>query len=272
MQIFPISNLASRNLIKTLALFVGWLCLQTGILHASELEVDIELVLAVDVSSSMDVEEQLIQRSGYVAALTDPSVVKAIGSGLLGRIALTYVEWADDNLQTVIVPWRLIDGEVSARSFVSELDSKPLTSGNGTSISNGLLFASGLFNGNGFDGTNQVIDISGDGPNTLGPYVTVARDAVLAEGIIINGLPLLIQPSPTGYATRPNLADYYLDCVIGGPGSFVVQTNSMEEIATTIRRKLIQEIAFVSSPIMKVAFSQPTEKADCTIGQKDFHE
>ena len=261
-----------RHSLRVIAALICILFLGLPALRAAEIEVDLELVIAVDVSSSMDLDEQMVQRSGYVGAFSDPIVTNAIRSGLFGRIALTYVEWADSRHQTVIMPWGLIDSDESARKFAAELNTKPLILGNGTSISNGLLFASRLFDRNGFEATRRVIDISGDGPNTLGPHVTKARDAVVEAGVVINGLPLIIHPQPSGYETQPDLADYYHDCVIGGSGAFVAPANSIEEIASTIRRKLIQEIASNPSPVVKVAVFEPQTKADCTIGQKDFNE
>ena len=243
-----------------------------SIAQARETAVDLELVLAVDVSSSMNEEEQRVQRAGYVAALSDPTIIKAIRSGVLGRIAITYVEWASDSYQVVVVPWRLIESDASALSFAAELDGKPILRGTGTSISNGLLFASRLFANNGIEGSRQIIDISGDGPNSLGPPVSRVRDAVVGSGITINGLPLMLQPQPTGYAARPNLADYYQDCVIGGPGAFVESANSIDEIAATIRRKLALEISFILFPTTMTVQTVSVIKADCMIGQKQFYE
>ncbi len=240
--------------------------------RATETTVDLELVLAVDVSSSMNPEEQEIQRAGYVTALTDPAVVSAILSGVLGRIALTYVEWAGPTNQSVVVSWRLIDSEASARRFAAELDAKPFVRGTGTSISAALLFTSRLFADNGFEARRRVVDISGDGPNNLGPHLVPARDVVVGAGIIINGLPLMIQPAPTGYAARPDLADYFRDCVIGGPGAFVLPANSTGEIATAIRQKLVQEIAMRPASLIRAAAPAPLVRADCMIGQKEFHE
>jgi hypothetical protein len=247
--------------------------LVSGAAHAAEIPVDVELVLAVDVSSSMNREEQQIQRDGYVAALTDPAVIASILYGGEGRIALTYMEWAGPDFQAVLVPWRLIDSAESAQRVAAELAAKPLAQRNQTSISMGLVFAANLFAGNGYISERRVIDISGDGPNTLGPPVTEARDAIVARNIVINGLPLMLQPAPTGYAERPDLGDYYRDCVIGGAGAFVLPAYSMEEIATAIRAKFVQEIAAVRAPILHFAASHPEEfTADCMIGQKEFYE
>ena len=240
--------------------------------RAAEAAVDLELVLAVDVSSSMNKKEQEIQRAGYVAALSDPAVVGAILSGALGRIAVTYVEWAGPTEQAIAVPWRLIDSKESARRVAAELDAKPVVRGVGTSISAGLLFASRLFADNGFEARRRVIDVSGDGPNNLGPHLVPARDAVVDAGIVVNGLPVMLQPAPTGYAARPDLTDYFRDCVIGGPGAFVLPANSTLEIATAIRQKLIEEIAARPTYLLQAAAPAPPVRADCMIGQKEFHE
>ena len=189
---------------------------------AAEAAVDIELVLAVDVSGSMDDDELVLQRYGYVAALRHADVIDAIRSGFLGRIAVIYVEWAGPYSQVVTVPWRIIDGEASAREFAAILDDAPTAFIRGTSISGGLEFSAKLFDDNGIDGTRRVIDVSGDGANKQGIPVEVARDSVLARGIVINGLPLLLKPRLYEYVGGGGLDDYYDDCVIGGPGAFVI--------------------------------------------------
>src|SRR5882724_661589 len=136
---------------------------------AEDLPVDLELVLAVDVSGSMDADERQLQRSGYVAALRHSEVIGAIRAGAYGRIALTFVEWAGPTAQTVIVPWRLIDGPAAAEAAAAGLAAAPSPSIRGTSISAALLFAGRLFEGNGFAGSRLAIDVSCDGPNNIGP-------------------------------------------------------------------------------------------------------
>lgn len=230
----------------------------------AETPVDLELVLAVDVSGSMDPEEHAVQRNGYVAALAHPDVVAAIRGGVIGRIAVTYVEWAGPGLHSVTVPWRLVDGAESARAFAAELAAQPIAQIRGTSISAGLGFASGLFDGNGVEGTRRVIDVSGDGPNNMGPPVETVRDAVLALGIVVNGLPVIIRPSP-GVA----LDQYYRDCVIGGPGAFVLPVDHPEQMAEAIRRKLILEIAATApGPVVPAAASTGIGRTDCLIGER----
>jgi hypothetical protein len=227
--------------------------------------VDLELVIAVDVSGSMDAGEFALQREGYVAAIRHPDFVAAILSGAYRRIALTYVEWSGSDRQTVTVPWRLIDGPEAAEAFAGALAARPLVIDRGTSISAALLFGAGLFHTNAFDGERRVIDISGDGPNNYGPTVTVARDIAVAEGVVINGLPILIRPSPL----YPAMDRYYADCVIGGAGSFLLPITSEEEFAEAIRHKLVIEVAAqppdANAPVVHVGGHEP---ADCLIGER----
>ena len=160
--------------------------------RAAETAVDLELVLAVDVSRSMDPDEQQLQRDGYIAAITDPDVVAAIGRGPNGRIALSYVEWAGPEMQDILVDWRVVDGMASAKAFAVALAAAPMETFRGTSISGGLLFNASRFAGNGYAAPRHVIDVSGDGPNNMGMPIEVAREQVLHAGITINGLPIMI--------------------------------------------------------------------------------
>ena len=226
------------------------------------LAVDLELVIAVDVSASMDQGEFLLQRTGYAQAIGHPDFIRAVRSGFNQRIAITYVEWSSGGLQKIIVPWRLIDGVEAAGAFAQELERQPIISSRGTSISAALTFGAGLFDANGFDGRRKAIDVSGDGPNNSGPPVGAARDSVLEQGIVINGLPILIRPSPI----FPAMDRYYAECVIGGPGSFVLPVHKTEEFATAIRRKLILEIA--ARPQRRIVPIAGSEPVDCLIGEK----
>lgn len=234
---------------------------------AAETPVDLELVLAVDVSGSMDTDEQHVQRAGYVAAITHPDVLGAIRSGPYGRIALIYVEWAGPSAQAVTIPWSLIEDAASAERFASALAEAPTARIRGTSISGSLMFSARLFHNNGYEGFRQVIDISGDGPNNTGFPVVPARDAVLEQGIIINGLPLLIRPSG-GYGSISNLDIYYEDCVIGGPGSFMIPVRSPDQFAEAIRQKLVLEIAGNFPPLVLVQQGGRTPRIDCMIGER----
>lgn len=228
----------------------------------ASVSVDMELVLAVDVSASMDREEFLVQRRGYAEAIRHPEILRAIQSGRYRRIALTYVEWSAQSWQKITVPWQVIEDEVSASEFAATLEAQPLDIGRGTSISAAIGFGAAQLQSNGYDSSRSVIDISGDGPNNFGRPVAAARDEAVENGVIVNGLPILIAPSPT----VPDVAAYYSDCVIGGPGSFVLPVKKIDEFAEAIRRKLIREIAGTSeATIVPVAAAAPV---DCLAGEK----
>jgi len=241
--------------------------------NASGIAVDLELVLAVDVSGSMDPREHRIQRAGYLAALIHPDVIAAIRGGLTGRIALTYVEWAGPSSQVVVVPWTVIDGVGTATAFVEALAARPIALIRGTSISGALLFAAGLFDGNGIEGTRRVIDLSGDGPNNMGPPVVGARDTALARGITVNGLPIVLSPSGRGgiggfWMDADGLLAYYRGCVIGGPGAFALAVAREDQLPATIRRKLVLEIAGRRPAAASVVPAQATGPVDCFAGER----
>jgi hypothetical protein len=240
---------------------------------AADVPVDLALVLAVDVSGSMDEGERALQRGGYVAAFLHPEVIAAIGGGVYGRISVTYVEWAGPRSQTVVIPWRAIDGTASAEAFAAALKAAPTSHIHGTSISGVLAFASTLFDGNGFAAARQAIDVSGDGPNNMGPPVVPVRDAVVARGITINGLPLTLRDDDPGSAPYGGLAAgllelYYEDCVIGGPGAFFVSVRAPGQLADAIRRKLVLEIAGRPPTLMPAQLARPAPRVDCLIGEK----
>lgn len=247
------------------------LLLPTPPAAAQDQPVDLELVLAVDVSRSMDDDEQALQRDGYVGALTHPEVINAIASGVHGRIAITYVEWAGASSQAVILPWRLIDGAAAARTAAADLsETFGTVMRRGTSISGALLFSAGLFDDNGYEGIRRAIDISGDGPNNAGWPVSGAREVALAKGITINGLPVILKRGGFGGLPEPDMLDaYYRDCVIGGPGAFTVAVRSPQQFADAIRRKLVLEIAGAVPEAMPAAFI-PAQSGgtDCMIGEK----
>lgn len=240
----------------------------TGLITAPALSesrdaVDLELVIAVDMSRSMDLDEVRLQRSGYVEAIRDPDFIAAATSSGRGRIALTFVEWSGPPHQKIVVPWRVIDGAESAEAFASALAAlPPEIGGGGTSISAAIGFASTLFDASELAGERRVIDVSGDGPNNYGPPVTEARDAAVAAGIVVNGLPILLRPSPI----VPDIVGYYSDCVIGGPGAFVLPVDNAAEFAEAIRRKLILEVA--ARPPAEIIPAAAREPADCLIGEK----
>jgi hypothetical protein len=235
---------------------------------AQEIDVDLELVLAVDVSRSMDQQEQALQKDGYIAALQHPEVIAAIRAGFLGRVAVSYVEWAGPGLQRIIAPWTIVDGADAAAAFAGNIASQPVSFMRATSISSALLFTSQLFDGNGFRSPRQVVDISGDGPNNMGPPVLDAREAALSRGITINGLPIMLNADYFGGYSIANLDVYYEDCVIGGPGAFLITVASLERFAEAVRRKLVLEIAGVTPQIAPAAFGERQRRIDCLIGEK----
>jgi hypothetical protein len=208
-----------------------------------DLPVDVELVLAVDVSGSMDHEEHTVQRQGYVQALGHPDFVRAVRSGGFQRVALTYVEWAGAGRQAIVLPWTAVADEEDGQRISSHLAAAPISFMRGTSISSMLDFALPLFEGNGFEGVRRVVDVSGDGPNNMGPPVVPSRDRLLEAGVTINGLPIMIRPSMRAGPTSPGLDDYYRECVIGGPGAFVLPVDDLHHMAEAIRQKLILDIA-----------------------------
>ncbi|AZO21472.1 MULTISPECIES: DUF1194 domain-containing protein [unclassified Mesorhizobium] len=224
--------------------------------------VDVELVLAVDISQSMDEGEFALQRAGYVEALRHPDFINAVRSGQSGRVALAYFEWAGVVRDDGVIAWQIIDGADSANAFADKIAGRPFRSFRGTSISGALGFGAGLLEKNGFSAPRRVIDISGDGPNNAGLPVAVTRDAALAKGMIINGLPILISPSPS----VSHLDRYYADCVTGGPGSFVLPIYAASEFSTAIRRKLIQEVSGIGDARrIRVDAEAPT---DCLLGER----
>lgn len=237
-------TLPPGKLLRLLAILASSGSIWSQSLRAEEISVDLELVLAIDVSGSVDVEEGQLQRTGYIAALRSPELVKAVKSGVLGKIAVTYIEWAGESFQTTIVDWHVISDRASADGFADKLVAQPIDSGPWTSIGDVIRQAIPKFANNGYQGTRRVIDISGDGPNNSGPPVTESRAEAIKTGITINGLPIVnnhVQPS--GRSQMPDLDKYYAACVIGGPGAFLVVASSFKDFARTIRRKLIFEIA-----------------------------
>ncbi len=229
--------------------------------------VDVELVLAVDISYSMDFDELALQRDGYVQAITSKEFLDALRHGMHGKVAVTYVEWAGIAEQRIVMPWRLIDGPDTARTVAAEIARAPVRRAFRTSISGALMFSAPLFEGNGFTGIRRVIDVSGDGTNNQGPIVTTAREEVLAKGITINGLPIMLKEPQPGSVDLKDLDIYYEDCVIGGPGAFVVPVRERDKFKDAIRTKLVLEIAGTTPEprVMPAAASAP--RISCTIGE-----
>tara|TARA_B100000315_G_C14571853_1_gene585986 strand:- start:633 stop:1499 length:867 start_codon:yes stop_codon:yes gene_type:complete len=232
--------------------------LQPHNLAAELVPVDVELVLAVDVSGSVDWHEAELQRDGYIQVIKSPDFVKVIQTGFLGKIAVTYIEWAGDGYQTEVVDWAIIKDQSSADAFAKALKDAPIDTGPWTSISDVINYAVPKFFTNNYQGTRRILDISGDGPNNTGTLVTGARDAAIKRGITINGLPIIndrLQPS--GRRQIANLDKYYAACVIGGPGAFLVVAHSFKDFARAIRRKMIFEIAGTSAGNWRAKVDKP---------------
>jgi Protein of unknown function (DUF1194) len=226
--------------------------LRTGRARANE-PVDVELVLAVDVSRSVDAQEQELQFRGYEAAFRDPRLVEGIAGGPVGAIACTLFAWSDWHIQRVLVPWARLDGPRACDRFADALAAAPRETFLYTSISGAMDFAARQF-GQGFEGTRRVVDISGDGVNNSGRPVAEARAEALARGIVLNGLAVLDRsPTPAVLAgTVPPLDAYYLESVIGGPGSFLVVAEGFAAFEAAVRRKIIREIALAPPPAPRV--------------------
>ncbi len=225
--------MAARFLARSLAVFA----LILGALSCAQAqEVDLQLVLAVDVSGSVNQTRFELQRQGYAAAFRHPRVLRAIQSGSTQSIAVTMTQWTGPNLNIQVLPWTLIRDAASANAFADAIERAPrqLYSG-GTSISGAIDFAAMLMPGSPYRGIKRVIDVSGDGSNNRGRQVELARDDAVRAGITINGLPIL--------SLEPYLDRYYFDRVIGGPGAFMIPAESYDTFADAVLKKLIMEIA-----------------------------
>ncbi len=229
--------------------------------------VDVELVLAVDISYSMDFDELKLQRDGYVEALTSKEFLDALKQGMHGKVAVTMVEWAGAAEQRIVIPWRLIEGPESAQKVAAELAAQPVRRAFRTSISGALLFSAPLFENNGFSGIRRVIDVSGDGTNNQGPLVHLTRDEVLAKGIIINGLPIMLKEPQPNSVDLKDLDIYYEDCVIGGPGAFVVPIRERDKFKDAIRTKLVLDIARHDGDARVIPAAASAPRISCTIGE-----
>lgn len=238
----------------------------------SAVPVDVELVIAVDVSYSMDPEEQALQREGYVMALTSREFLRALREGANGKIAVTYFEWAGANDQKIVMPWRLIDGPEAADAVAAEIARAPYRRASRTSISGALRFAKPLFDNSGYRGLRRVIDVSGDGANNSGPLVVQTRDDVLASGITINGLPIMLKRANLGSIDIEQLDIYYEDCVIGGPGAFVIPIREREKFIEATRTKLVLEIAGRQPEGQVIPASAQAPRISCTVGERMWQD
>lgn len=249
---------------------------------AQAVTVDLHLVLAVDVSWSMDPEEQRLQRDGYVEAFRDRDVIKAIQSGPTGKIAVSYFEWAGPDIQFMVVPWVIVDNAAAAHRLADQLAERRISRHRMTSIYSALEYAHRLLREAPGTASRRVVDVSGDGPNN-GPMfpVTKARDVLLDDGVIINGLPIMLKVGDgSAYGFGQDIADldaYYANCVIGGPGSFVIPIKKREEFATATRQKLLQEISWAPPParIFRAQYGLDLPEAkkgeyDCLVGERNW--
>jgi hypothetical protein len=252
------------------------------------IRVDLELVLAVDISQSMDYDEHSIQRQGYVDAFRHKDVVNAMLSGPEGKVAVLYMEWAGDFDPIETIPWTIIDSPEAAKTFSERLENEPIYGEQRTSISRALETAQRHILKNNISSHRQVIDVSGDGANNAGRLVEPARDAVVKSGIVINGLPIMLN-KPKEFYDIDHLDRYYRHCVIGGEGAFIAPVFDLRQLPSTIRKKLVMEIASLdldtgAAPIqfadtetpalpnrpgyLKAQLKLPTQKTDCTIGEQ----
>ena len=233
--------------------------------------VNVELVIAVDVSYSMDMDELAIQREGYAQAIVSKDFLQALRAGPRCKVAVTYFEWSMSGDESLI-PWRVIDGPESADAVAAEIMKTPVRRGSSTSISGAINFALQLFEENPYHGFRRVIDISGDGPNNDGAPVTGARDAALAKGIIINGLPIMVKEPSYLTTDIENLDLYYEDCVIGGPGAFIITIKDREKFQEAIRNKLVLEVAGLTPERRIVPAAGKEPRVSCLIGETKWQE
>ncbi len=215
------------------------------------------LVLAVDVSRSIDDDEARLQRQGYRAAITDPRVVEAIRGGLVGAIGLAYVEWAGIEYQRLVIPWTRIGSQADADAWAEALERAPRVSLSWTSISGGIEFSRRVMAEARWEATRRVIDVSGDGVNNSGPPAEEARDRAVDAGITINGLPIMNDQPTFGRTPAVPLDRYYEESVIGGPGAFLIVVEEFESFGAAVRRKLIREISDQPLPRRRVARAGP---------------
>jgi hypothetical protein len=229
--------------------------------------VDLQLVIAIDVSSSMDESRRRVQREGYARAICSAEVLAAIKSGPHGRIAIACFRWASPDYQRVIVPWTIVETPADADAVARAIEREPLAAEGGTSISAALLFSERLLHAAGVRADRKIIDVSGDGPNNSGPLLSPARHSVLASGVTINGLaiaPLRKEERTFGPFAPTTIRSYYQDCVIGGAGAFVIAVDEVGDFEPAIRTKLTTEIAELHPLTQRVAYvSKHPLAVDC---------
>src|ERR1700722_5705716 len=238
----------------------------------AEPKVDVELVLAVDVSYSMDMDELAVQREGYAQAIVSKEFLQSLKALPNGKVSVTYFEWAASNDQKIVIPWRVIDGPETADAVADEIMKTPIRRASRTSISGAINFAMPLFDQNPYRGLRRVIDISGDGPNNNGLPVLGARDEAVSKGIVINGLPIMVKEPSYSTMDIENLDWYYEDCVVGGPGSFVVAIKDRDKFKEAIRTKLLLEVAGRTPPRPVIPVAEKEPRVSCLIGEKIWQD
>lgn len=268
---------------------MGWirticltLCMAAATAHAQARDpVDVTLVLAVDVSRSMSPRELKIQRDGYAAALAHPGVVRAIAQGAYGRIAVTMFEWAGSGSVREVFDWTLVETAEDAERVAETVRRSQPFPQRRTSISGAIDHGLARLEASPYEGFRKVIDISGDGPNNQGGPVLEARAKALERRIVINGLPLMTREGPGGGFNIDDLDAYYSNCVIGGPGSFLVPVTQWDQFPEAIRRKLIQEIGGIVPLQPPVRLAQAfgsqglrpaVEPYDCLVGERIWEQ
>jgi len=226
--------------------------------RAAQQQVDLKLVLAMDVSGSIDNEELQLEREGTADAFLDPEVIKAIQNGSVGRIAVSMVDFSMTQYNKIVVDWHIIRDRASAAAFAELVRKTPRTLGHRTSISSALELGSLLLESSDKDitSTRKVIDVSGDGANNAGDHMTPVHDKTIANGIIVNGLPVMDEHA-NGYF--PDLDKYYAACVAGGKGSFVVVVRNYKDYSVGMRRKLVLEISENETQLKQARMNQPKE-------------
>jgi len=222
-------------------------------------QVDLKLVLATDVSGSIDNDELKLEREGTADAFLDPDVIKAIKGGALGRIAVAMIDFSSPEYDKVVIDWHIIQDAQGAAAFAGAIRELPRTPGRRTSVSSALELGSLLLEASDKEiiATRRVIDVSGDGPNNDGNPMTEAHDKTIAQNIVVNGLPIM---DDNGNGYYPNLDKYYQACVAGGRGAFVVVVRSFKDFGLAMRRKLILEISQNESDIKNAKSEMPKNR------------
>jgi hypothetical protein len=265
-----LSMLSVRRFMTTLTL-AGGILLWNGAAAPAETRVDLALVLAVDVSFSMEPDEQDLQRHGFAEAFQSPEVHQAVRQGVLGGIAVVYVEWSGAFDQQIIVPWTVIEQPADGLAFAERLSQSPVHRMSYTSLSGAIDFGVRQLRQSGLHADRQVIDISGDGANNSGRTVTLARDEALAHGITINGLPIMLRRLDSLWDID-NLDLYFRDCVIGGPGAFLVPVREKTQFIEAIKAKIIREVTDRLQPRSLVQLAQADSATNCLAGELRRHQ